>query len=134
MLKSKVFLMFCVFCSARSMNFNSVEFVKFLSNHHYLDGSRLVSSQRDKDFITRCADCFTNDDVFSDTTLHSFVDNIALIVAQIGQFDRAAQILLKSYEEDHNDDNWLFEEIKQRNEDVTARAIKESLIDAYGMK
>ena len=112
------------------MNKDPAEFIHFLSKQHYLDGSRNVSTE-DRAYIAQRINNFKIEDIFSNTTLHAFADNIAFIAAQTKQLDIATQILVKTYEEDQNDDNWLFEEIKQSNNTITPETIKEGLTNTY---
>ena len=118
------------FCCVYGMSSNALEFVQFLSRRHYLDGSRSVTSE-DSEYIAQCMDNLAADDIFSSTVLHSFADNIAFVAAQSQRVELATQILFKSYEEDQNDDNWLFEEIRQKDGKITSDTIREALDRVY---
>lgn len=110
----------------RQSEFNPAEFIHFLAKHYYLDGGRKVVNKKDKKHIIEVMNCLQKQGgILGNPYTSSFAPNVALVAAQVGLFDIATSVLIKSYK--YGEPDWLFDMIKSERKKVDKESILETL-------
>lgn len=104
------------------------KFTSFLQQKDYISGGTRVAEE-DKLHIKQQIVNIEVDELFR--VYPYFAANIAFVAAQVNELDKAAAILMKLHEKDHDASNWLFEELREKGVVPSELVIKRILLEVY---